>query len=213
MRRADHVMSEIILALTPALSPAERVNRRPPPTNFGGTSPRSLRITEVGRRMTPSPGGEGGGEGECFTITNRELRLAFTLAACILAVLFFASVLHAAEAQVNLLAIGDWGVGTPAQAAVASAMAAYDEGHDIGLDARWLKRQDRAKFARSEHGFAHLQFTADKARVSFVNKDGRTLHVLERNGKGEVIAVNGSALTRSGDPPSRSSSVVPATPQ
>ena len=41
---------------------------------------------------------------------------------------------HAAD-QVNLLAIGDWGADTPAQSAVAAAMATYVERHQIKLDA------------------------------------------------------------------------------
>ena len=42
----------------------------------------------------------------------------------------------------------------------------------------------------TEHGFVHLQFTADKARVSFLDTDGKTLYVFERNRDGDVKAVN-----------------------
>src|SRR5262245_23387395 len=42
---------------------------------------------------------------------------------------------YVAEAQVHLLAIGDWGADTPAQRAVASAMKSYVVENHIQLDA------------------------------------------------------------------------------
>jgi tartrate-resistant acid phosphatase type 5 len=56
-------------------------------------------------------------------------------ALCVLALLFFSSVGHGADERVDLLALGDWGIDTPAQAAVASAMKGYVEKNGIALDA------------------------------------------------------------------------------
>ena len=70
-----------------------------------------------------------------------------------------------------------------------------------GYETYEIERQDRAKFARGEHGFVHLLFTTDRARVSFVDKTGRTPHIFERNRRGDVKIVSGSALTREANLP------------
>ncbi len=43
--------------------------------------------------------------------------------------------------------------------------------------------------------------TTDRARVSFVDKAGRTPHIFERNRRGDVRIVSGSALTREANLP------------
>ena len=53
-----------------------------------------------------------------------------------------------------------------------------------------IERENRAKFARSDYGFVHLQFTADKARVNFLDRDGKSLHVFERDHTGNVKIVS-----------------------
>ena len=60
-------------------------------------------------------------------------RLRGVAALCVLALLFLCSAGHGADERVDLLALGDWGIDTPAQAAVASAkrdarMDAYRKG-------------------------------------------------------------------------------------
>jgi hypothetical protein len=47
-----------------------------------------------------------------------------------------------------------------------------------------IKGQGRAKFARSEYGFVHLEFTTERARVRFIDKDGNPLHGFERQPRG-----------------------------
>lgn len=59
-----------------------------------------------------------------------------------------------------------------------------------GKDLYEIKRHDRGSFARSEHGFVHLQFTAETARVRFLDKGGNPVHVFERNHDGAVKVAN-----------------------
>jgi hypothetical protein len=54
-----------------------------------------------------------------------------------------------------------------------------------------IERHDREKFARSEHGFVHMQFTADTVRVSFIDKDAKVLYIFERNRQGDVKVLLG----------------------
>ncbi len=56
-----------------------------------------------------------------------------------------------------------------------------------------IQRHDHAQFARSEYGFVHLQFKADTVRVTYIDKDGRTLYGFERNHQGKVKAFNEAA--------------------
>ncbi len=63
----------------------------------------------------------------------RSRRMA-ALAACGIAILLLVRPLPAADRQVDLLAIGDWGTGEEDQKEVASAMASYVARHRIDLD-------------------------------------------------------------------------------
>ncbi|MGH7150418.1 MAG: metallophosphoesterase, partial [Planctomycetota bacterium] len=56
--------------------------------------------------------------------------------------------------------------------------------------------EERAAFARSAHGFVHLQFTAERCRVTFVDPEGKTLHRFERTRAGKVTIGEGAAGTR-----------------
>jgi hypothetical protein len=66
-----------------------------------------------------------------------------------------------------------------------------------GYETYEIERQDRAKFARSIHGFVHLQFTTGRARVSFIDKDGNQLHVFERQSRDMITDVPRAPSTRS----------------
>lgn len=55
---------------------------------------------------------------------------------------------------------------------------------------------NRAAFGRSAHGFVHLQFTSEKARVAFVDKAGKPIHRFERARAGKVTVGEGASGTR-----------------
>ncbi len=57
------------------------------------------------------------------------------LAACILALLVLAAGSGGADERIDLLALGDWGIDSPAQKAVAAGMKSYVERNGLALDA------------------------------------------------------------------------------
>lgn len=50
-----------------------------------------------------------------------------------------------------------------------------------GYETYDVNRSERARFARGEHGFVHLQLTRSRARVAFIDDSGRVSYSLERS--------------------------------
>jgi hypothetical protein len=65
-----------------------------------------------------------------------------------------------------------------------------------GYETYEIERRDRAKFARSAHGFVHLQLTTGRAQVRFIDKDGHQLHVFERQPRDGITGFSRAPSTR-----------------
>ncbi len=62
-----------------------------------------------------------------------------------------------------------------------------------------FRRDDRGPFSRSLHGFAHLQATAEKTVVKFVDMDGEIVHHFERPVNGDVTIVSSTGRDKVSD--------------
>jgi hypothetical protein len=55
-----------------------------------------------------------------------------------------------------------------------------------GANTRPMLRDNRGPFSKQIMGFAHLRLTPDKALVTYIAKDGETIHRFERKRDGKV---------------------------